>query len=288
MNKIILTNIQRGSLHDGPGVRVTYFFQGCNLKCGWCHNPETLALRPTLMKYTDKCISCGLCIKACPQNEESGNCLNCGRCVDVCPTGARTLSGKEYDPDVLLKIAIRESHFISENGGITCSGGEPMLQIDALTELLCLFKENKIHTAVDTAANVPWERFEKIMPYTDLFLVDYKLSDDPSHKKHTGVSRRLISSNLKRLAKCSKDVWIRMPIIPGVNDNIAHIDRAGCELSEIGFCGLIELLPFHRLGGAKYTALGQKYDYANTLPPSKESLTLFKERLLSFGLNVKI
>jgi len=197
------------------------------------------------------------------------------------------MSSKYYSAEELLEIALHEAKFISNGGGITCSGGEPMLQIDALEALLHLFHENSIHTAVDSAANVPWERFERIMPYTDLFLIDYKLSDNDSHKKYTGVSRDLIASNLKKLSESSKEVWIRMPIIPGVNDNALHIDAAGRELAEIRFSGLIELLPFHRLGSAKYKALGLNYAFEEAQPPAPEEMTLLRNRLASFGLNVK-
>ena len=286
-NKILLTNIQRGSLHDGQGVRVTYFLQGCNLRCAWCHNPETFTVRPVLMKYANKCIACGACQTVCPQKDSTEPCINCGKCAEVCFTGARVMSGKEYTHQELLEIALRELKFISPGGGITCSGGEPLLQLDSLTELLALFHANQIHTAVDTAANVPWEHFERVMPYTDLFLVDYKLSDDISHKKYTGVTRERIAGNLKKLSKCRKEVWIRMPIIPGVNNNPEHIEAAGKELSEIGFTGLIELLPFHRMGSAKYTALGFNYDFCDTLPPPDALLASFKDRLAAFGLNVK-
>ena len=287
MDNILLTNIQRGSLHDGPGVRITYFFQGCNLRCGWCHNPETLTAQPKLMKYADKCIACGLCGTVCPQGAAAEGCTNCGTCATVCPAGARVMSGKYYTAEELLEMALHEGKFISKGGGITCSGGEPMLQIDALENLLRLCHEHHIHTAVDSAANVPWERFERVMPYTDLFLIDYKLSDNDSHRKFTGVSRDLIASNLKKLSKSEKEVWIRMPIIPGVNDNTDHIDGAGRKLAEIGFSGLIELLPFHRLGSAKYKALGLQYAFEDTQPPNQEKMTLLRDRLAAFGLNVK-
>lgn len=287
MNDILLTNIQRGSIHDGPGVRITYFFQGCNLRCSWCHNPETFTVHSKLMRYVDKCIACGLCRAVCSKDNAKDECINCGDCIDICPSGARVMSSKYYTTNELLEIALHEAKFISKGGGITCSGGEPMLQIDALENLLRVFHENHIHTAVDSAANVPWERFERIMPYTDLFLIDYKLSDNDSHKKYTGVTRDLIASNLKKLSDSAKEVWIRMPIIPGVNDNNFHIDTAGRELTEIKFRGMIELLPFHRLGSNKYKALGLNYAFEEVFSPTPEKMTSLRNRLGSFGLNVK-
>ena len=284
MKTAILTNIQRGSLHDGPGVRITFFFEGCNLKCEWCHNPESRPLSPTIMHYPEKCISCGLCKKTC-KNE--GNCIFCGECTAACPTGARVMSAKEYTTQQMLKFALRESAFFGKDGGVTCSGGEPLLQIDALQEFLMLCKKHNLHTAVDTALNVPWKNIEKILPFTDLFLADYKLSNEEQHIRYTGVSRKLILENLEKLSKSNCRVILRMPIIHGIHDNENQIDTAGKELIQMGFKGEIELLPFHRLGCSKYIALGQEYSFANTVPPSNETIQMLADRLSSFGLNVK-
>ena len=286
MNKssAFLTNVQHGSLHDGPGVRTTYFFQGCNLHCSWCHNPETIPRHPKLMLYADKCIGCGLCKSVCISENE---CIDCGKCTQVCPAESRVMSSEECTIDAMLSTALRDSAFYGKDGGVTCSGGEPMLQLDALTAFLSVCKENGLHTAVDTAANVPWTDYERIIPFTDLFLVDYKLSDDYSHKRFTGVTRGLIQSNLKKFAALKKEVWIRMPIIPCVNDNEAHINAAGLELSRIGFKGTVELLAFHRLGQSKYEALGLDYNFSLTKPPSNEKMKYLASVLEAFGLNVK-
>lgn len=283
MKSVILTNIQRGSLHDGPGVRVTFFFQGCNLFCKWCHNPETRPLKPTLIEYSEKCIACGLCKEFC----KNDSCIACGECAKVCPTGAKALTGKAYTTEEMLFIALRESAFFGKNGGVTCSGGEPLLQIEGLTEFLSLCKKHNIHTAVDTALNVDWCNFEKIIPYTDLFLADYKHFDENEHIRYTGVSRRIIIENLKKLCENDVKVILRMPIITGVHDNEEYINAAGNELLKIGFKGEIELLPFHRLGCKKYIALNQNYDFAETLPPSDAKIKLLSQKLKDLGLNVK-
>ena len=282
MKTAVLTNIQRGSLHDGPGVRITFFFQGCNLGCRWCHNPETRPKKPQLMYYNEKCIGCGLCKEVCKNQE----CISCFECVRVCPTGAKATTGKEFSTEEMLALTLREAAFFGERGGVTCSGGEPMLQIDALTEFLSLCKKNNIHTAVDTALNIPWCDFEKIIPFTDLILADYKHFDENEHIKYTGASRKLIIENLEKLCKSDLKIILRMPIITGVHDNEEYITAAGNELLKIGFKGEIELLPFHRLGCNKYLALNQNYDFAKTLPPNEAKMKLLSQKLRQFGFKV--
>ncbi len=283
MKTALLVSIQRGSLHDGPGVRVTYFFKGCNLECGWCHNPESRKARPEIMRYPEKCLSCGLCKEVCENRE---GCVSCGRCALVCPTGARVMSAAEYTIEDMLSVAFKEAPFFGKEGGVTCSGGEPMLQIEALKEFLMLCKKHNIHTAVDTALNVPWQYFEEILPYTDVILADYKHHDEALHIKYTGVSRSLIAENLQRLIKSSVEVIIRMPIIPGIHDSLDYITAAGRELADWGFNGKVELLPFHRSGCSKYLALGLPYEFAETLPPDNETMKTLAEGLRKFGVKL--
>ncbi len=287
MNTATITNVQRGSLHDGPGVRTTFFFQGCNLRCAWCHNPETIPREPVLMNYANRCIGCHICETVCIRGLQKENCTRCGTCVESCPAEARVFSGTSMTVDEMLDTAMREKRFYGTNGGVTCSGGEPMLQAGFLERFLCKLKENGIHTAVDTAGCVPWTYYERVLPYTDLFLVDYKTADEQKHKEYTGVSRSLIAENLRRFSDCGRDVWIRMPIIPGVNDTEADVCAAGRELADIGFTGPVELLPFHRLGQGKYDALGLTYRFAETEPPSNEKLQELKTYLRSYHRNVK-
>lgn len=280
----IITNVQRGSLHDGPGIRTTFFFQGCNLRCTWCHNPETIPIRPCLMKYPDRCVSCGSCRDICKEN---GICISCGKCAESCPAEAKVMSGKKMTLDEMLSIVELERPFYLDTGGVTCSGGEPMHQAAFVERFFRELKKLGVKTALDTAANIPWESYEKLLDCTDLFLVDYKMFDDEKHKKYTGVSRKLISQNLKNFVRCGCEVWIRMPIIPGVNDSKKDISDAANELKEIGFSGLVEPLAFHRLGEGKYRALGKKYDFADTVPPSDEKMQEIRNILSAHNLKVK-
>ena len=165
MIKATIFDIQRGSFVDGPGIRTTVFFKGCNLRCKWCHNPESQSPKKQILFYKDKCTGCGKCKTVCPYNHE--NCDFCGKCALFCPNDAREICGKEYTIDEVLKEILKDKDYYGQDGGATFSGGECMLQIDFLEEILKSCKENGVRTAVDTAGNVPWEYFEKILPYTD-------------------------------------------------------------------------------------------------------------------------
>lgn len=289
MNTAIITNVQRGSLHDGPGVRTTFFFQGCNLHCAWCHNPETIPPEPVLMRYANRCIGCRICEDVCANGLRKEDCTLCGSCIENCPAEARVFSGVQMTAEEMLGTALREKRFYGTDGGVTCSGGEPMLQVGFLERFLPMLKENGIRTAVDTAGCIPWAQYERILPYTDLFLVDYKTADESRHREYTGVSRTLIARNLRKFAECGREVWIRIPVIPGVNDTAEDICAAGRELTDIGFRGTVELLPFHRLGQGKYDALGLDYHFAGMEPPSGKHMDELKNMLRSQydKLNVK-
>ena len=191
-------DIQRNSFVDGPGIRTTVFFKGCNLHCTWCHNPESQSAKPEMMFYKNKCTGCGKCREKCPNALEK--CELCGKCTIYCPHDAREICGKEYTVDEVLKEILKDKTFYDNSGGgVTFSGGECMLQIDFLEEILKECKKNGIHTAVDTAGHVPFEFFERIIPYTDLFLYDVKCFDSDKHRQYTGVENQLILKNLKRL-----------------------------------------------------------------------------------------
>lgn len=229
-----------------------------------------------MMFYQRKCTGCGKCKEKCPHHLE--RCDFCGRCTLYCPQEAREICGKEYTVrEVLYEILKDQSFYNSSGGGVTFSGGECMLQMDFLTEMLKRCKENGIHTAVDTAGHVPYEHFEKIFPYTDLFLYDVKCFDSGKHKQYTGVGNKLILANLKRLLATDKAIWVRIPIIPSVNDSEEEIRRIKCFLDSCKPPDKVELLPYHAMGEHKYAVIGKKVQTFSV--PSEEKMKQLKNIL---------
>lgn len=255
--KATIFDIERNSFVDGPGIRTTVFFKGCNLRCAWCHNPESQSHYRQMLFYKDKCIGCGKCAEVCHHNLKA--CDFCGKCELFCPQDARKICGKEYTVDEVFDEVKKDKLFYNNsNGGVTFSGGECMLQIDFLVEILKKCKQEGIHTAVDTAGNVPWKSFEKILPYTDLFLYDVKAFDEEMHKEFVGVSNKLILNNLSWLFENGANVWIRIPIIPGINDTVCEMENIKDFLAPYN-PQKIELLPYHRMGEHKYNALEMQF-----------------------------
>lgn len=264
-------DIQRTSFVDGPGIRTTVFFKGCNLKCLWCHNPESQNRKTQMLFYKNRCTDCGKCKEKCPNSLEK--CDFCGKCALFCPSDAREICGKKYTVEEVFEI-IKKDTALYENsgGGVTFSGGECMLQIDFLYQILKKCKDAGIHTAVDTAGHVPFEYFRRIIPFTDLFLYDVKCIDSEKHKKYTGVTNEQILMNLKKLLESDVKVVIRTPVIAGVNDSveeIAEIKRL-CDKAE-----KIELLPYHAMGEHKFLALGREVPVF--LPPTEEHMNKLRE-----------
>ena len=257
MERAMIFDIQHASVVDGPGLRTTVFFKGCNMKCKWCHNPESQAYEKQVMFHKEKCTGCGRC-KNISRSDINFICFN----------DAREVCGKEYSADEVLENVVSDKAFYDNSGGgVTFSGGECMLQIDFLTEILKKCKSAGLHTAVDTAGNVPWDYFEKILPYTDLFLYDIKAVDSEIHKNFTGVSNNLILNNLTGLFARTANIRIRIPIIPGVNDTTAETRNIKKFLSEYKPLE-IELLPYHSMGEHKYDALNMKMTSFKTPPQS--------------------
>ena len=257
--KITVFDIQRNSYVDGPGIRTTVFFKGCNLRCEWCHKPEGQSFEQEMLFYKDKCTGCGKCIEKCPTGgiSDKAKCAFCGKCELYCPNDARRICGKEYDIDELMSELCKDRAFYEKSGGgLTCSGGECMLQTDALSELLSACKDQDLNTAVDTAGNVPWSSFEKVLPFADMFLYDIKAITPQLHKKYTGVGNELILDNLKRLFKAQKRIWIRVPVIGGVNDTSEEMKKIADFLRPYS-PEKVELLPYHSMGEGKFKALGK-------------------------------
>ena len=275
--KATIFDIERNSYVDGPGIRTTVFFKGCNLRCAWCHNPESQSGIPQMLFYPNKCIGCGKCKEKCPSALE--NCTLCGKCALYCPADAREICGKEYGiTEVIKEILKDKTLYETSGGGVTFSGGECMLQIDFLEELLKECKSNGIHTAVDTAGHVPFESFQRILPYTDVFLYDVKCYDSEKHKRYTGVGNELILENLRKLLTTQKRIWIRIPIIPDVNDTEEEMQTIRQFLDNCGHPEKIELLPYHAMGEHKYAALNQTAHQFSV--PDKEKLSHLKNVFL--------
>lgn len=261
-------DIQRGSLVDGDGVRTTIFLKGCNLKCKWCHNPEGISKETQLIIYKDKCKNCGICKEVCPN--ALTECSRCGRCQDFCSNGARELCGKEYTVDEVVNIVLKDrAYYEKSGGGATFSGGECMLQIDFLANALRKLKEKGIDTAVDTAGNVPWEYFEKILPFVDTFLYDIKCVYEPLHIEGTGVSSKTAVTNLIKLVRnFYGKIRVRVPVIEGFNATDTEMERISGLLKGLGIFD-VELLPYHNMGKHKYEGLDMEFTEYGTPSPEK-------------------
>lgn len=261
-------HIQRFSLHDGPGIRTTVFFMGCSLRCRWCHNPEGLRWEIALQYDSKKCVSCGLCAALCPNGvhrfSEGGvhlvdftRCSLCGQCIRACPSGALLYSGRDYSPEELAALCSRDLPYYRNGGGVTFSGGEALLQASFLRETAQLCKQRGVPTIiVDTAGNVPWSAFEQVLPWVDAFLYDVKAYHEDLHRSATGASNLEILENLKRLDQTGKDLYIRIPVIPTVNDRTEEIRAIAGFLQPLTHVRQIRLIPYHTLGRSKYAALG--------------------------------
>lgn len=292
-------DIQRFSVHDGPGIRTTIFFKGCNLRCFWCHNPESLSTGQEVQYLAMKCIGCGKCVACCPQACHSmpdglhcynrTACTSCGECVAVCPAEALSYVGKPYTVQEILEIALRDKPFYQNSGGgVTCSGGEPMLQHGFLRELLAASRGEGLHTAVDTAGNVPFGWFEELLPFTDLFLYDVKCMDETRHMEATGVSNRLILENIVKLSGAGASIWVRIPVIPTVNDSLENMRQCADFLRPLAGIQKVELLTFHRLGGGKYESVGRTYGARELVPATKEKMQALSQPFINENITVKV
>jgi pyruvate formate lyase activating enzyme len=264
----IIFDIKRYAIHDGPGIRTTVFMKGCPLMCRWCHNPEGISPEPEILYRSDRCGMCDDCITACPEDAifksgelkqiDRSKCTLCGDCIEVCVTSSLEIAGNEISSSDLMKEIERDLIFFDESGGgVTFSGGEPMLQLDFLDEMLTLCRKKEIHTTVDTSGFSSSEAFERILDRVDLFLFDLKTVDNKTHKEYTGISNIQILNNLKLLAKNDCNINIRFPVISGVNDSDEHIKSLTEFLAPLNNVNRIDLLPYHNWGVAKYSRMSQ-------------------------------
>ena len=267
----LISDIKRFSIHDGDGIRTTVFLKGCSLKCVWCHNPESIIPTQQIAYYNNNCINCGECVNVCENNahEISNNlhkfnhnlCNNCGKCEEVCLGNAIKLYGKSYSVEELVEILLTDKKFYdNSNGGVTLSGGECLIYADFCCELAKRLKEHNVHIAVDTCGYVNQEAFEKIAPYTDLFLYDIKAIDNETHIKCTGKSNDIILANLKYIDKLNIPIYIRIPYVPEYNDN--EIDKIAEFIKPFKNIKRVEVLAYHNYASSRYDALNME----NTLP----------------------
>ena len=295
----IVFNIQRFSIHDGPGIRTIVFIKGCPLRCLWCSNPESQDPRPVLMFSQKKCISCGLCEKACPLHAISFGdspypkidraiCDNCGKCAEVCCTDALYMEGQSRSVEEVMAEVVKDRAFYNNSGGgLTLSGGETLAQPTFAYALLAIAKDQGLHTAAETTGFAPPEVLLKVVSKLDLVLYDFKHFDPVRHLEKTGVDNTLILSNLKMLCEMKKPVVARIPIIPGFNDSLADAAGFGQILSEYKV-DEVNLLPFHQMGEHKYDLLGRDYFYRGVKSIREESLAEYRQIMADFDLDVKI
>ena len=297
--KGLIFNIQRFSIQDGPGIRTTVFMKGCALTCPWCSNPEGMSPVPEIMTNDRKCISCQKCAEVCPTNAISyveGTrildwelCINCLECAKVCPSHSIEVVGNYMTVGETFKIASRDAPFYrNTEGGITISGGEPLLQWEFVTELCKRCKQAGFHTALDTTGYCKWEYMERVLEYVDLVLFDVKHMDSEMCRGKCGVGNELILENLKKAAKMVK-VWLRMPLVLNYNDSETNLQLIAGIASETK-ADRVSLLPYHEYGRHKYARLGKAYcfDEMDILKPDDVIVTRSKELLQSYGLRVSI
>lgn len=288
-------DIQRFSVYDGPGARTVVFFKGCNLRCHWCHNPESILKHNQIVFHEERCIDCRRCLKICPKEaicaeldqkgkRDQNKCIECYQCVDECFAKALTVIGKDISAQELLEeILVDYDYFDSGKGGVTFSGGECMLQIDFLAEVLTLCKQYQINTAIDTAGNVPWTHFEKINDLTDVFLYDIKAAREEVHKKLTATSNHQIIENLRQLSNINKKIIVRIPFVIGANET----EQAGIiDILKPLQLHSVEILPYHNMGNSKLDLFGKKDIALDYQTPSAEEVAIFKHAMKMEGIPV--
>ena len=274
-------NIQKFSIHDGPGIRTTVFLKGCMLHCLWCHNPESQATKKELMLYKDRCVGCGSCLVACPQKLHSvtpegahlidrGSCVGCGLCADSC-VGALELVGREMTAEeVLTEVMKDEAFYRNSGGGMTLSGGEPLMQPGFTRELLKSAKDKGLHTCIETCGYSAWENVEALLPYVDLFLWDVKETDSQLHREFTGVSNARILENLRKLNAAGAKIILRCPVVPGFNDRKDHFVGIAALAEELENVLRVDVEPYHPLGKSKSQSLGRRYELEELTFPAEE------------------
>lgn len=293
---LVVSSIERYAVFDGPGIRTLVFLKGCPLRCLWCDNPESQKIKSQIFLISDKCIGCGQCLTTCPQGattlSKTGEikinrklCTGCGKCVETCYAGARVVIGKYMTVRHVLEEIMKDSIFYRRSsGGVTLSGGEPLMQAESAREILRGCSERNIHTALETSGYADWESVKAILEYVDLVFLDIKHMDSFAHRKFTGVPNELILENAKNISLLKIPMIIRVPIIPGYTDSEENIKATAKYVVGLRTVNKIELLAYHGYGELKYERLGSRYRLKNLKPPSKERMERLKEIVESYGL----
>jgi pyruvate formate lyase activating enzyme len=276
-----IIDIKRFTIHDGPGIRSTVFLKGCGLRCAWCHNPEGIENGVDLWYFPRQCIKCRACLKACPVDalwaDEEGEtfiwinrqrCTRCGLCVQACPTTALSFDGQRLSSDEVASMLLRDRPFYEQSGGgITISGGDPLIQHRFSEEILRRCREAGVHTAIETCLQAPWEVVESLLPVTDLFIVDLKLADPRQHLEYTGHDNELIRSNYRRLAALRLDMLTRIPLIPRVTATPENIGAIARFVRECNAGGRVELINFNPLAESKYLLMNRDAGFFQNMAP---------------------
>ena len=288
-------DVQRFSVHDGPGIRTTVFFKGCPLACQWCHNPEAVSYGNELVYSQTKCIRCGDCVPACPESAielvrngvdvDHRRCTDCLQCVEACPSSALSPAARSYTSESLLAEVLRDSDYFGSDGGITLSGGEPLIHVAFLKEFLPKAKASGLHIVAETAGYWPYEKLEPMLKLIDLFLFDVKVVDENRHRQLTGRSNKLILENLKRLVADGYNVRVRTPFVPGRNSDDGNLSKTADLLAGLGQ-SMIVLLPYHALGKEKLVKIGAPARPKDLREPSKEEIAAASTSFESRGIQV--
>ena len=294
MTNGLVFDIQKFALHDGPGIRTVVFLKGCSLKCAWCCNPESISLNPQIGYIQKKCTNCNNCLSVCPTSAltkgdshvmlDFEKCINCGQCTPVCPTEALKMFGYSSTAETLIDEVMKDvSYFNNSGGGLTLSGGEPLVQINFALEILKLAKQRGLNTCIETAGNIPQSSLEKVFPYVDIYLFDYKITDPILHKKVTGASNELLLSNLEHLTRRNAQIFLRCPIITDINDTNEHFEGIANLSKKYPELKSIELMSYHEFGADKYVQIGKKPFLIETGTVSKKQKEEWRSKLNKMG-----